>query len=125
MPGALAAWGQLEVTGSPGGGYRNTVLELRRGQERLVARRSRRPPASLDWEVSLLDHLARHGLRVPAVVPARDGRRHVDGVLVLTWLDGTPPGPARLTAARLAVTAWEAASGWTTEPGYAGASSLS
>ena len=51
MLGALAAWGQLDVTGWPGGGHRNTVLELRRGQERLVARRSRRPPASLDWEV--------------------------------------------------------------------------
>jgi hypothetical protein len=41
-----------------GGGNRNTVLEVRRGRERLVARRSRRPQASLDWEIDLLDYLA-------------------------------------------------------------------
>jgi len=81
---------------------------VRRGRERLAARWSRRSPASLDWEIGLLDHLARHGLRVPEVVPALDGRRHVDGVVVQAWLDGTPPGPAD----------W-AASGWRIEPGYA------
>jgi Ser/Thr protein kinase RdoA (MazF antagonist) len=89
--GALAAWGQVRVRGRLGGGNRNEVLEIRRGDERLVARRSPRSPASLDWEVRLLDHLARSGIRAPAVVPALDGRRHVDGVVVLTWLDGRPP----------------------------------
>lgn len=90
---ALAAWGQVAVTGPLGGGHRNTVTEVRLGGQRLVARRSRRGPGSLDWELALLDHLARNGLRVPVPVPALDGRRHVDGVVVLTWLDGTPPGP--------------------------------
>jgi hypothetical protein len=52
----------VTVLGPLGGGNRNSVLELRRGTERLVARRSPRSAASLDWEVGLLDHLARHGL---------------------------------------------------------------
>ena len=121
VPGdLLAAWGPVTVTGSLGGGNRNTVLELRRGAQWLVARRSRRPPASLDWEVGLLDHLARHGLRVPEVIRALDGRRHVDGLMVLSWLDGTPPGPGDWPAiaaelGRLhSVTA-----GWPQRPGFA------
>jgi len=58
MRDVLAAWGQLTVIGPVSGGNRNTVLELRRGGERLAARRSRREPASLDWEIDLLDWLA-------------------------------------------------------------------
>jgi len=125
MRGPLAAWGQPDVTGSLSGGYRNTVLELRRGGERLVARRSRRPPASLDWEIGLLDHLARHGLRVPAVVPALDGRRHVAGVMVFTWLDGTPPGPADWPAVTAAVRQLhEVTAGWPQRPGFASTQDL-
>jgi Ser/Thr protein kinase RdoA (MazF antagonist) len=98
MRDLLKAWGLLEVVGVLGGGNRNTVMEARLGARRVVVRRSRRPSASLDWEADLLDHLARNGLRVPAVIPALDGRRHIDGVMVQGWLDGTAP----------AVTAWPA-----------------
>ena len=120
MRSALAAWGQLDVIGPLGGGHRNTVLELRRGRDRLVARSSRRPPASLDWETGLLDHLARHGLRVPAVVPALDGRRHVAGVIVQTWLEGTPPGPHDWAAVAVAVRRLhELTAGWPQRPGFA------
>ena len=87
------AWGPLELIATLGGGNRNTVMEARLGTRRLVVRQSRRPSASLTWEADLLDHLARQGLRAPAVVPALDGRRHIDGIMVHTWLDGTPPGP--------------------------------
>jgi len=87
----LAAWGPVTVVGRLGGGNRNDVLEIRRGMERLVARRSRRAPASLDWEVDLLDYLAGHGLRVPAIVPALDGQRHVGDGVVQAWLDGAAP----------------------------------
>ena len=75
----LALWGRAEVIGPLGGGNRNTVLEVRIGRRRLAARRSRRVPASLDWEIALLDYLAGHGLRVPVAVPALDGHRHIDG----------------------------------------------
>jgi aminoglycoside phosphotransferase (APT) family kinase protein len=94
MRGLLKAWGPLEVTGVLGGGNRNKVEEAWLGTRHVVVRRSRRQPASLEWEADLLDHLARNGMRVPAVVPTLDGRREVDGVMVQTWLDGTPPGTA-------------------------------
>jgi Ser/Thr protein kinase RdoA (MazF antagonist) len=74
-----------------GGGNRNEVFEVRKGTRRLVARRSRRSAASLSWEVQLLEHLARCGVRVPEVVPALDGRQHIGGLMVMSWLDGRPP----------------------------------
>jgi Ser/Thr protein kinase RdoA (MazF antagonist) len=125
MRAVLAAWGQPQVIGPLGGGHRNPVLELRRGRERLVAHRSRRSPASLDWEIGLLDHLARHGLRVPAAVPALDGRWHIDGVLVQTWLDGTPPGPADWPAVTAAVRhLHELTAQWPQRPGFASTQQL-
>jgi Ser/Thr protein kinase RdoA (MazF antagonist) len=116
----LAAWGQLQVVGPLTGGNRNPVLELRRGAERLVARRSRRPPASLDWEIGLLDHLASEGFRVPMMLPARDGRRHIDGVVVQSWLDGTPPQPSDWPAVAATLRRLHAATaGWPQRPGSA------
>lgn len=118
--GVLAAWGRLTVVGPLGGGNRNTVVELARGQQRLVARRSRRPPASLDWEIALLAHLARHGIRVPAIIPAADGRLHVDGVVVQSWLDGIPPGPAQWPAVADTLRRVHAVTaGWPQRPGSA------
>lgn len=120
MEGVLGAWGPVTVLGSLGGGNRNEVLELRRGGQRLVARRSGRSVPSLDWEVDLLDHLGRRGVRVPAVVPASDGRRHVDGVLVLTWLEGRPPGSGDWPAVAGALRrVHEVTRGWPQRPGFA------
>jgi Ser/Thr protein kinase RdoA (MazF antagonist) len=120
MRDLLAAWGPLEVVGALGGGNRNLVAEGRLGARRVVVRRSRRPPASLAWEADLLDHLARNAMRVPAVVPALDGRRHIDGVMVQTWLDGRPPEPADWPA----VTAFlrrlhQVTATWPQRPGFA------
>jgi Ser/Thr protein kinase RdoA (MazF antagonist) len=82
----------MTVVGRLGGGHRTEVVELRRRGERLVARRTRRSAASLDWELDLMDHLSANGFTVPTTVPADDGRRHVAGVVVQGWLSGGPPG---------------------------------
>lgn len=120
MDEILAMWGQAEVAGPLGGGNRNAVLEIRIGQRRLAARRSRRDPASLDWEIALLDHLAAHGLRVPVAVPALDGRRHIDRVVVQTWLDGTPPGKGDWPAVAATLRAVHALTArWPQRPGFA------
>jgi Ser/Thr protein kinase RdoA (MazF antagonist) len=119
MRDLLKAWGSLEVIGVLGGGNRNMVVEARLGARRLVVRQSRRSPASLGWEADLLDHLARNGLRVPAVVPALDGRRHIDGVMVQTWLDGTPPGAADWPAvAAFLRRLHEITTAWPQRPGF-------
>jgi Ser/Thr protein kinase RdoA (MazF antagonist) len=114
----LAAWGQLTVIGPIDGGNRNKVLELRRGGDRFAARHSRRQPASLDWEIDLLDHLARQGFRVSVIVPSLDGRRHIDGVVVQSWLHGAPPVPGdwRAIAAELR-RLHQVSAGWPQRPG--------
>jgi Ser/Thr protein kinase RdoA (MazF antagonist) len=123
--GVLDAWGAVTVVGPLGGGNRNSVLELRRGGQRLVARRSRRSVPSLDWELDLLDHLGRQGVRVPAVVPALDGRRHVDGVVVLSWLEGRSPGPGDWPAVTVVLRQVHAETrGWPQRPGFASTRAL-
>jgi Ser/Thr protein kinase RdoA (MazF antagonist) len=83
----LSPWGSPPLGERLGGGHRN---EVRRAGD-WVARRSRRSPASLEWELDLLAHLPRHGFTVPEVVRTRDGRRHVEGVVVQHWLPGREP----------------------------------
>ncbi len=125
MRRALAAWGRVALVGRLGGGNRNAVMEIRLDGARLVALKSSRTPSSLDWEADLLAFLAGHGLRVPAMVPAQDGRRHVDGVTVQTWLDGSVPGPddspaVAATLRRLHVLT----AGWPQRPGFASTTDL-
>jgi Ser/Thr protein kinase RdoA (MazF antagonist) len=120
MRAALRAWGDVTVVGPLAGGHRNQVREVRRGGERLVARQSGRGPASLDWEADLLGHLARHGFRVPSVIPALDGRRQVDGVMVQSWLAGERPGPADWPAVAATLRRLrEVTAGWPQRPGLA------
>jgi Ser/Thr protein kinase RdoA (MazF antagonist) len=125
----LGAWGEPEVVG-PLSGNRNTVWEIRLGGrelagQRLAARASRREPASLDWEIALLDHLASHGLLVPATVPALDGRRQVDGVVVQTWVDGMPPRPDDWPGVLAALRRLhQLTAGWPQRPGFASTGEL-
>jgi Ser/Thr protein kinase RdoA (MazF antagonist) len=117
---ALAAWDSVAMVGPLGGGNRTTAVEVRRGGERLVAHLSRRSPASLDWQIRLVGHLARHGLVVPAMVQAGDGRYHVDGVTVERWLDGRAPGPADWPAVVTTLRRLhELTAGWPQRPGFA------
>jgi Ser/Thr protein kinase RdoA (MazF antagonist) len=125
MREALAAWGEPTVVGVLGGGNRNEVVEVRLRGRRLVARRSRRAPASLAWEIALLDHLAAGGVRVPLIVPALDGRRHVEGIVVTTWLDGVPPTESDWTAVADALRRIHAlTAGWPQRPGHASTAEL-
>ncbi len=120
MDEVLAQWGRAEVIRQAGGGNRNMVLEIRIGRRRLAARRSRRGPASLDWEITLLDHLASHGLRVPVAVPALDGRRHIDGIVVQTWLEGRPPRRGDWPAVAATLRTLHALTAtWPQRPGFA------
>ncbi|MDT0265915.1 phosphotransferase [Streptomyces sp. DSM 44915] len=116
---ALRAWGQVEIVGPLAGGHRDEVLELRRAGRRLVARRGRRTPAALDWELDLLEFLARHGFRVPEVVPTLTGARHLGGLVVWRWLPGRPPTAADWprVAAELA-RLHRLTRGWPQRPGF-------
>lgn len=71
------------------------VYEVRVDGRRCVARQSRRSPRALAWELDLLKFLHAAGMYVPRVVPASDGRRQIDGLVVLTWLEGEQPTSER------------------------------
>lgn len=121
----LRAWGDVSVGRPLSGGFRNEVLEIRLGGRRLVARRSRRVGASLEWELDLLAFLGGHGFVVPQVVNSVDGRRHVGGVVVQQWLEGEPPqeqdwSPVAAELGRL----HELTRGWPQRPGFCASSDL-
>ncbi len=87
----VGAWPGLDLIAPVTGGSRNQVWRGRLDGEVVAVRRSRRPEASLAWELDLLERLDAIGFRVPTTVPGDDGRRSVGGVVVQTWLDGRPP----------------------------------
>jgi Ser/Thr protein kinase RdoA (MazF antagonist) len=93
----LTPWGSLDLIERLGG-HRNEVWRVTGD---LVARRSRRSTASIDWELDLLEHLSHNDFMVPEVVPTRDGRRHADGVVVQRWLPGDEPTDWAPVAAEL------------------------
>ncbi|MBH1936047.1 phosphotransferase [Streptomyces sp. AV19] len=125
MLSLLHAWGEVDVVGRLGGGHRNEVLELRRKGERLVARRTRRGSAALDWELDLLVFLGHHGFSVPTVVPCLDGRRHLHGVVVQRWMEGRPPvqGDWARVAAELS-RMHALTKGWPQRPGFCSSTEL-
>jgi Ser/Thr protein kinase RdoA (MazF antagonist) len=72
-------------------GVANEVWSVRVGGQLAVARLGRRGDADLAWEVELLRYLDREGMTVPVPIPATDGRYLVDGLVVMTYLEGEPP----------------------------------
>ncbi|OLF17106.1 phosphotransferase [Actinophytocola xanthii] len=114
----LSPWAGVEVVDRLGGN-RNVVLEVRRGRERLVARQPRRSTAALEWELDLLAFLADHGFRVPELVPADDGRRQVEGVVVQRWLPGREPTEREWPAVAAELARLHSlTAGWPQRPGF-------
>ena len=89
---ALEHWGDDVTRLEPlTGGVANDVWSVRIDGRLAVARLGRRSDADLGWETSLLQHLDRHGITVPAPIPTRDGRLFVDGLVVMQYVEGGPP----------------------------------
>jgi Ser/Thr protein kinase RdoA (MazF antagonist) len=89
---ALGQWGADVARVEPlAGGVANDVWSVRVDGHRAVGRLGVRSDADLAWETGLLVHLGRHGLTVPVPIPTTDGRLFVDGLVVMTYLDGGPP----------------------------------
>ncbi|WP_158554043.1 phosphotransferase enzyme family protein [Micromonospora deserti] len=122
----LDAWAGVDLVRPLVGGHRNEVMLASRGNQQLVVRRSKRSFESLAWELSLLEHLLGHGIGVPRVVVADDGRRHVDGVVVSQFVEGREPSDSldwrrvvdTLTAMH------ELTTGWPQRPGFASSRQL-
>ena len=88
----LRPWSDdVAVEGLLAGGVRSEAIRVRIDGIATVARRSRRRPDSLDWELDLLEHLAHHGVWVPEPLPTANGARQIGGLTVSSWLDGVEP----------------------------------
>jgi len=74
------------------GGIANQVWSVRVNGQPAVGRLGIRSDADLEWETDLLRHLDREGLTVPVPIPTMDGRLFADGLVVMTYLEGGPPG---------------------------------
>lgn len=89
---ALKRWGEDAVRIEPlTGGVANDVWSVRVNGHLAVGRLGTRSDADLAWETELLQYLDREGLTVPAPIPTTDGRLFVDGLVVMTYMDGGPP----------------------------------
>lgn len=86
---ALRQWGDDVVRIEPlAGGIANDVWSVRVDGLLAVGRLGTRTDADLAWEVELLQHLDRHGLIVPVPIATMDGRMFVDGLIVMTFVEG-------------------------------------
>ena len=89
---ALGQWGDDVARIEPlAGGVANDVWSVRVNGHRAVGRLGARSDADLGWETDLLQHLDREGLSVPVPIPATDGRPFVDGLVVMSYVEGGPP----------------------------------
>lgn len=88
---ALGQWGKAERIERLTGGVANDVWSVRLDCRLAVGRLGRRSDQDLAWEADLLEHLHRNGMAVPVNIPTPDGRRFVDGLVVMEWMPGGPP----------------------------------
>jgi Ser/Thr protein kinase RdoA (MazF antagonist) len=89
---ALREWGDDVARIRPlTGGVANDVWSVRVGGRVAVGRLGARSDADLAWETELLQHLDREGLMVPVPIPTTDGRLFVDGLVVMTFVEGRAP----------------------------------
>src|SRR5438045_8807974 len=92
---ALGRWGENVARIEPlSGGVANDVWSVRVDGRLAVGRLGTRSDADLAWETELLLHLYREGLTVPLPIPTTAGRLFADGLVLMTYLEGGPPGPA-------------------------------
>ena len=66
-------------------------MERARQRAVTVGRLGNRSDADLSWETELLRHLDGEGMTVPVPIPTMDGRYFVDGLVVMTYVEGGPP----------------------------------
>ena len=122
---ALELWGASRIE-RLAGGVANDVWSVRLNGQLAVARLGRRSDADLGWEAELLLHLDRQGLAVPVPIPAGDGRLFMNGLMVMSFVEGGPPTSAG-DWRRVAETLRElhrVTQGWPQRPGWRSSTAL-
>lgn len=88
---ALQHWGDAARIKPLKGGVANDVWSVRLDGRLAVGRLGTRSDPDLAWETRLLRYLDENGLHVPVPIPTRDGRLFVDGLVVMTVVEGVQP----------------------------------
>ncbi len=117
---SLQQWGDVEIVERLTGGVANDVRSVRINGHLAVGRLGKRSDADLAWETELLMHLDREGLAVPVPLSTTDGRFFVDGLVVMTYLEGVPPS-SKADWQRVAATLrtlHQLTTGWPQRPGW-------
>ena len=127
------AWEALKLWGEDAarierlaGGVANDVWSVQVRDQLAVGRLGRRNDADLAWEADLMQHLDRQGLGVPVPIPAADGRLFVDGLMIMTFVEGVSPASEN-DWRRVADTLRElhrATKGWPQRPGWRSSTEL-
>ena len=124
---ALKQWGDDAAPIEPlGGGVGNDVWGVRVNEHLAVGRLGTRSDADLGWETELLQYLHNEGLTVPLPIPTTDGRLFVDGLVVMTYVEGGPP-ETRVDWRRVADTLrrlHRLTQGWPQRPGWRSSTDL-
>jgi Ser/Thr protein kinase RdoA (MazF antagonist) len=124
---ALRQWGEDATRIEPlTGGVANDVWTVRVEGRPAVGRLGARSDADLEWETRLLVHLHRAGLAVPVPIPTTAGRRFVDGLVVMSYVEGTPP-ESEADWRRVAATLRDVhrlTRGWAQRPGWRSSTDL-
>lgn len=117
---ALTLWGDAVRMERLTGGVANDVWSVRLDGRLVVGRLGQRSAADLAWEAALMRHLDRAGIAVPLPIPTRDGRISVDGLMVMTFVEGGRPGTAEDWArvAEVLGRVHAVTRGWPQRPGW-------
>jgi Ser/Thr protein kinase RdoA (MazF antagonist) len=108
------------------GGVANEVWGVRINGRFAVARLGSRSDADLAWETKLMQRLDSLGFTVPVPIPTTDGRLFVEGLVVMTYVEGRAPeseadwGRVAATLRRL----HQLTPGWPQRPGWRSSSDL-
>lgn len=124
---ALGQWGEDAVRIERlTGGVANDVWSVRIRGQIAVGRLGSRTDADLAWETGLIRHLDCGGMHVPVPIPTTDGRLFVDGLVVMTYMEGGPP-ETQSDWSRVADTLRELhrlTQGWPQRPGWRSSTDL-
>lgn len=124
---ALAQWGDDAVRVERlADGVANDVWSVRVNGHLAVGRLGTRRAADLTWETNLLAHLDREGLAVPVPIPTTDGALFADGLVVMTYVDCTPPATEAdwRRVADFVRQLHGSTQGWPQRPGWRGSTEL-
>lgn len=122
---ALKAWGDFEVIKRLEGGYRNTVILVKKGNINYVAKTTRRSEAALEWLECVYNFAVQAGFGVPEFIRTPDGALKHEGVSLERFMEGELITNSDLPALKEALTNFHLLTKeWPQRPSFASSQDL-